>query len=165
VVGRDSESKAAGGPGISQSIGCPTFRVPLLDANVGVTTATGIAGINNNQIDGAAYDAAGNMLCTVATTVALCNTQGGHTLTYDAENRIIAVDSGTTATYEYDAEGHRAGATINGVSYQYVYDPANHLSAAFQNSGGSLTWLRGEIYAGSPELFRRLGVPRGDYAF
>jgi YD repeat-containing protein len=32
---------------------------------------------------------------------------GNHTYTYDAENRIIQVDGGSTGTYTYDAAGRR----------------------------------------------------------
>src|SRR5258706_14585738 len=38
------------------------------------------------------YDAAGNL-----------TNDGSHTYTYDAENRIVQVDGGNTATYLYDA--------------------------------------------------------------
>jgi hypothetical protein len=61
---------------------------------------------NNNRIDpssGISYDAAGNVT----------NDGIGHTFTYDAENRIISVNGGST-TYVYDAEGP-AGAEDRGI--------------------------------------------------
>jgi YD repeat-containing protein len=51
---------------------------------------------NNNRMDGYSYDAAGNLF-----------NDGVHHYKYDAENRIIQVDNGTTATYVYDADGYR----------------------------------------------------------
>ena len=42
------------------------------------------------------YDAPGNLLY-----------DGVHTYTYDAEDRIVSVDSGTGANYVYDANGRR----------------------------------------------------------
>ena len=54
----------------------------------------------NNRLVGYSYDAAGNM-----------TSDGNHTYTYDAENRIIAVDGGA-ATYLYDALGRRTSKKI-----------------------------------------------------
>jgi YD repeat-containing protein len=42
------------------------------------------------------YDAAGNM-----------THDASHSYTYDAENRVTAVDAGSTANYYYDAQGYR----------------------------------------------------------
>jgi YD repeat-containing protein len=46
------------------------------------------AATTQNRLAGYQYDAAGNM-----------TNDGSHTYTYDAENRIISVDDGNTATY------------------------------------------------------------------
>ena len=55
----------------------------------------------NNRIttSGYTFDAAGNII-----------NDGCHTYTYDAENRIVKVDSGSTGVYTYDADGDRARA-------------------------------------------------------
>jgi RHS repeat-associated protein len=91
----------------------------------------------NNHMIGVAYDAAGNML-----------NDGYHSYVYDAENRIIQVDGGSTATYTYDAEGRRvrkvAGATVD-----YVYDHAGRQIAEVNTSGG---WTREEVYVGGRHL-------------
>jgi YD repeat-containing protein len=39
-----------------------------------------------------------------------------HSYTYDAENRLTAVDGGSTATYVYDAEGRRVRKTTGATS-------------------------------------------------
>lgn len=68
----------------------------------------------NNRIDGASYDAAGNLL-----------NDGSHNYAYDAENRIVSVDGGG-ATYVYDADGRRVSKTVSGVTTDYVYDLGGH---------------------------------------
>ena len=66
-----------------------------------------------------------------------------HHYTYDAEDRLIQVDAGTTASYIYDAFSRRAGSTISGASYDYVVDLAGHTIAQINSSG---LWQRGEVY-------------------
>ena len=63
----------------------------------------------SNQISGYTYDNAGNL---VNDTV--------HTYSYDAENRLIAVDSGSTATYAYSADGQRVQRVASGVTTSYL---------------------------------------------
>src|SRR6185437_8027296 len=63
-----------------------------------------------NRVDGWSYDADGNVL-----------NDGHHSYAYDAENRLIAVDGGATASYVYDAEGRRVHESIGGVVKEYVY--------------------------------------------
>jgi YD repeat-containing protein len=50
---------------------------------------------------------------------------GNHTYAYDAENRITQVDSGSTATYLYDALGNRVEKTVGATAW-----PHNHYSLA-----------------------------------
>lgn len=93
----------------------------------------------NNHIQGApwSYDAAGNMINDTF-----------HNYTYDAENRLIRVDGGTTATYIYDAEGRRVRSTRNGTTVDYMYGLGGEV--AEMNSGGSLN--RAEIYFAGAHL-------------
>jgi YD repeat-containing protein len=79
----------------------------------------------NNRADQFSYDAAGNMR-----TDAL-----GNSLTYDAENRIIAV--GSSVSYVYDGDGRRIRKTVSGVSVDFLYDLGDHVVAEM-SSGGSL---------------------------
>ncbi|MFI5059045.1 MAG: RHS repeat-associated core domain-containing protein [Candidatus Acidiferrales bacterium] len=100
---------------------------------------------NNNRMDGFSYDAAGNLL-----------NDGVHSYTYDAENRIINVDGGSTATYVYDGEGHSIQKTITATSNQYetpgtwyfLYDLEGRFYAEL-NPG---TFSRGDVYAGNRHL-------------
>ncbi|MGH9357055.1 MAG: hypothetical protein ACRD10_13065 [Terriglobia bacterium] len=47
---------------------------------------------------------------------------GTHSYQYDAEGRMISVDSGTTATYVYNALGQRVEKDVGGYYSEYVYD-------------------------------------------
>jgi YD repeat-containing protein len=103
---------------------------------------------NNNRMDGYSYDTAGNM-----------TSDGTHTYTYDAENRMIQVDGGSTATYSYDVDGHRVekvSATGNysdpAGTYFFLYDQSGRFVLEL---GSGYTLVRGHIYAGSRSRFRR----------
>jgi YD repeat-containing protein len=69
---------------------------------------SGSATVQNRFMPPYQYDAAGNM--TYDST---------HRYTYDAENRIIQVDSGTTATYAYDPSGRRVQKKKGGTTTSY----------------------------------------------
>jgi RHS repeat-associated protein len=89
----------------------------------------------NNQIispTGFTYDAAGNT-----------THDASHSYTFDAENRITAVDSGTTATYSYDALGRRVEKIVAGVTTDYLYNLSDAV-AAEQAKG--FTWGPGYVY-------------------
>jgi RHS repeat-associated protein len=77
------------------------------------------------------YDAAGNMIHDAS-----------HSYTYDAENRLIQVDGGATATYYYDPSGRRVAKTTGGATLNYVYDLAGN--PLFETQGSS--WTTAYIY-------------------
>ena len=112
-----------------------------------VTFSTG----NNNRIDTFSYDASGNLL-----------NDGTHAYTYNAESEIIQVDSGTTATYLYDADGRRVRKTTATATVDYVYDLAGHQIAEINSSGA---WTREEVYAGGHHLATYSGGPTGTTYF
>ena len=102
---------------------------PMTQLNVGVNA--------NNQItnSGFSYDAAGNL-----------HTDGSHTYTYDAEDRLSQVDNGGTATYTYTGAGLRVQKQA-GNTTQYVflgsqsiaeYQPATNGWSDYIYSGGTL---------------------------
>jgi RHS repeat-associated protein len=92
----------------------------------------------NNRMDGYSYDAAGNLL-----------NDGNHSYAYDAENRVISVDTGSTAAYVYDAAGQRVRKTSSAGTVDYIYDLAGHEVAEVSSAGA---WNRGEVYAGGRHL-------------
>jgi RHS repeat-associated protein len=86
------------------------------------------------------YDAAGNM---TDDGLGL-----GNAYTYDAENRIITAANGYTASYVYDAFGHRVRAVVNGENRDFLYDLDGRTIDQLTN--GTLT--RTEAYAGSMHI-------------
>jgi len=101
---------------------------------------------NNNRMDGYSYDAAGNVL-----------NDGVHSYTYDAENRIIKVDNGNTASYVYGPEGNRVEKTsavgsLGDPAGTYIFgcDQACRMIWRLDSTGG-LDYAT-EIYAGSRHL-------------
>jgi RHS repeat-associated protein len=96
------------------------------------------AAANNRLIAPYQYDAAGNMIY-----------DGTHSYTYDAENRVIKVDGGSTATYVYDAEGNRVQKTVGSVTTAYLYDPPGQVIA--ETDGGDIMQV-GYTYAGGQLL-------------
>jgi len=66
----------------------------------------------DDQISSETYDANGNTL-----------TAGGKIYTYDAENHMTSMTSGSTAvTMAYDAFGNRVAKTVNGVTTKYLVE-------------------------------------------
>lgn len=89
---------------------------------------------SHNHMVGFSYDSAGNLL-----------SDGSHSYAYDAENRLIKVDGGATATYVYDALGRR----VQSSGENWIYDLWGNRVTGVNNSGG---WDVGEVYAGSSHL-------------
>ncbi len=96
------------------------------------------ANTNNNRMDGASYDALGNLLINPS--------DGGHYM-YDAESRLVqAVNGAVTTKYLYDAEGRRvaklSGATVTN---EYLFDTDGSQQIELNGSGAV---LHTNLYAG-----------------
>jgi RHS repeat-associated protein len=102
-------------------------------------TFNGPGSVPNNRIDGESYDAAGNLL-----------SDSIHSYTYDAENRVIEVDGGSTGTYTYDADGRRVTRKTASGSWEYLYDLGGR--AVTELVAGTTTTNRSEGYAGGRHL-------------
>jgi RHS repeat-associated protein len=89
----------------------------------------------NNHIttSGITYDAAGNV-----------TNDSFHSYTYDAEGRVTAVDSGSTASYVYDAFSQRVRTTVGSTVLDFAYNQAGRA----QDAVTATNWVRGELYAG-----------------
>jgi len=73
---------------------------------------------------------------------------GIHTYTYDAENRIVSVDSGSGGTYVYNADGKRVGKVVGANVTYFIYgsdgqvvaerDAGNNWIHTYAHFGGQL---------------------------
>jgi RHS repeat-associated protein len=100
------------------------------------------ANTNNNRMDGASYDALGNLLINPS--------DGGH-YQYDAESRLIQdVNGAVTTNYKYDAEGRRV-AKLSGttVTNEYLFDTKGNQQIELNGSG---TVLHTNLYVGGKLL-------------
>ena len=96
-----------------------------------------LSGVVNNRIDGANYDAAGNVITDIA----------GNSYTYDAENRVLTAAG---VTYIYDAEGNRVGKLSGaGLTEQYLLGPGGEQVTELDGSGN---WQRTHVYGAGKEL-------------
>jgi RHS repeat-associated protein len=83
------------------------------------------------------YDAAGNLIA-----------DGSHTYTFDAENRIIKVDGGATASYAYNADGLRTEKKIGTTVRDYVYEVSGEVVAEFGSGCSGVCWNAGYVHFG-----------------
>jgi RHS repeat-associated protein len=122
---------------LEQSGGAPTNRI------TGVT--------NNGTPSSYAYDAVGNV-----------TNDGTHTYQYDADNRVVSVDSGATAQYKYDHQNRRVSKIIGSSWTHYVWQGAQVIgehdattayttNPTYQVNSARLDY----IYAGSHRIYSR----------
>jgi YD repeat-containing protein len=83
------------------------------------------------------YDNNGNM-------TSVTNTCGTTNYTWDARNRLVAINgfntgcTALTASFKYDALGRRIEKTINGTTTQYIYDGADIIQELYKQVGSGL---------------------------
>jgi RHS repeat-associated protein len=121
--------------GWSRQFGYDAWGNMWVTANSGVNLAGNTPTANvynsNNQIRGASYDAAGNLLLV-----------NGFTLGYDAENRQISATEQPSLgsgqeLYLYDGEGQRVEKVAPAGNTIYVYDAFGQLAAQYNTFGNS----------------------------
>jgi hypothetical protein len=85
------------------------------------------------------YDANGNM-----------TSDGTHSYSWDARNRLTLIDNGSTASFGYDLSGRRNSKSILGTTTSFTYDGANIVQEIIggTNTANSLT-------GGIDEVFQR----------
>jgi len=89
-------------------------------AAINLPLAVSVTGYNaNNQLTGWGtanlfYDLNGNM-----------TSDGTHSFTWDARNRLKQIDNGSTASFLYDPFGRRVNKTVLGTSTSFLYDGVN----------------------------------------
>jgi RHS repeat-associated protein len=89
-------------------------------------------GTNNRLQSGYQYDAAGNMTY-----------DGTHSYMYDAENRIVQVDGGSTASYVYNENGKRARRSTGSGFTEYYYAPDGSIQVEYNGT----SWPMQYVYA------------------
>ena len=70
-------------------------------------------------------------------------------LTYDAENRLVSVSGGATATFYYDGDGNRVKATMGGTTTTYI--------SSYYEWTGSTSTMKKYYYAGETRVAMRTG--------
>jgi RHS repeat-associated protein len=89
-----------------------------------------------------AYDQDGNMIARIVDG-------GAYILGYDAENRLVNVTGGVTATFVYDGDGNRVKGTVSGTTTAY-------LGNYFEWTGSTST-MKKYYYAGTTRVAMRTG--------
>lgn len=98
---------------LQQSSGVPTNRFTSIAQGLSLKNYT--------------YDNAGNV-----------TSDGINSYTYDAENRVVSVNSGSTATYAYDHHSHRVKKTVGSAVTHYVWEGDQVIAEYDATSGSSL---------------------------
>jgi RHS repeat-associated protein len=107
--------------------------------NIVIDGANHIWSVNSSTSDpNYYYDAGGNLVWA-----------GGHTYTYDAENRLVSVDGGATAQYSYDSQNQRVKKASGGATTHYVWDSGKIIAEHDGAAAGSWTTKVEYIYARS----------------
>src|SRR5499427_5671096 len=75
---------------------------------------------------------------------------GTHSYTWDARNRLSQIDSGNTASFSYDAFGRRTSKTVLSTQTGFLYDRANPVQ---ELSGTTVT--ANSLSGGVDEVFQR----------
>lgn len=110
-------------------------------------TTNHINGTGTNNLNGLAYDAAGN----------LTNDGNGHTFTYDADGNVVAVDGGQTARYVYDAMGRRTRIQAQRGIFEFAFDADGQRVSTW--NAGDHSFSEGLVYwDGQPIAFRTNGT-------
>jgi RHS repeat-associated protein len=104
----------------------------------------------NNNPQNITYDALGNIITeTIGVTP--------HSYKYDAENRLIQVDAGSTATYVYDAFNRRVQKTTGAGTLNYTYDLGSNVAVVYSGTSAPLSVSRSEVFAGGHRATYALG--------
>lgn len=86
------------------------------------------------------YDAAGNV-----------TNDGVHSYTYDAENRLVSVDSGTTASYSYDHKNQRVKKVASSTTTHYIWQGSQVIA---EHNGSTGAVITDYVFAGSRMVAR-----------
>lgn len=90
------------------------------------------------------YDSAGNV-----------TNDGAHVYTYDAENRVVSVDAGSTATYAYDQSNQRYKKTVGSTITHYIWQGSRVIGEHNGSTGASTADY---VYSGSRMIAKVAGL-------
>lgn len=114
-------------------------------AGSGPPSSLGFNGHNQPTGSGFVYDASGNMTYDPATM----DTYG-----YDADNQMVSVTGGATASYTYDSDGFRVKKSANGITTVFIYSGSEDI-AEYDNGAAPSSPSREFIY-GNGELLAQV---------
>jgi RHS repeat-associated protein len=80
-----------------------------------------------------------------------------HSFTYDAENRVVSVDGGSTATYSYDNQNRRVKKVVGSTTTHYVWQGGQVIAEHNGSTGGVIVDY---IFAGGRMIAREGGSGR-----
>src|SRR5487761_175013 len=105
---------------------------------------------NQLNVTGYTYDASGNQTA---------DGTGQHTYQWDAENRLKSIDSGSTATYTYNALGQRVEKLVGSTYTEYAYNASGEEVGENNRS----IWTVRVISFGGRHLVHYQGSPNAAY--
>jgi hypothetical protein len=88
---------------------------------------------------------------------------GNYTQVYDAENRLVSVTGGVTASFYYDGDGNRVKGTIGGVTTTYKGTPSVPSGQGYFEWTGSTSTMKRYYYAGATRVAMRTGASTLNY--
>ena len=86
-----------------------------------------------------------------------------YNLVYDAENHLVSVSGGTSATFYYDGDGNRVKGTIGGITTTYIGNPSVPSGQGYFEWTGSPNSMKKYYYAGASRVAMRTGSSTIEY--
>ena len=135
VASRLASETITGDPSGASGNGALTYSIdPVGNRLTRTSTLTALGAQSfgydvNDELTTDSYDANGNT-----------TNSGGHTYTYDFENRLVTKDSGAV-TVVYDGDGNRVAKAVGGSTTNYLVDdlnPTGYLQVMDEVSGGAV---------------------------
>lgn len=143
VASRLTNINHIGPSGIIEAL---TYQYDAAGNRTSLTRNNGAASLLPNAVASASYDAANEQTAFAGATLQYdangnLTSDGVNTYTWDARNRLVAINGGTTASFVYDPLGRRTSKTINGVTSQFAYD-GNDIAAEIGGGAVGANYLR-----------------------
>jgi RHS repeat-associated protein len=130
-----------------------------------VNRVNGTASLLPNAVALASYDAANEQTSFAGANLTYdangnLTNDGTNAYVWDARNRLVGMNGGTSASFAYDPLGRRVSKTINGISSQFVYDGID-VTAEIESGAVGANYLR-SLSMDQP-FIRQVGVEKEHY--